>query len=259
MTRFRPCIDLHEGRVKQVVGGSFDRGDAGVLTNFVSELPAEHYAGLYRRDGLGGGHIIQLGGGNEAAARAALAAWPGGMQLGGGVTPENAAGWLEAGASAVIVTSALFNAQGRFREELLRRLLAEVGRDRLVLDLSCRRSEGESGPRWRVAMARWTKPTELWVDAATLRGLAASCAEFLIHAADVEGRQAGMDEELLTALGEWSPIPVTYAGGARSLEDLELAQRLSAGRVDVTIGSALDIFGGRGVAYADCVAWNRRG
>jgi phosphoribosylformimino-5-aminoimidazole carboxamide ribotide isomerase len=255
MTKFRPCIDLHAGRVKQIVGGSLSDDTDELETNFVSDQPAAHYARIYARDALSGGHVIQLGPGNEAAAREALAAYPEGLQVGGGINLANAAQWLEAGASHVIVTSYLFDPAGRFLFDRLEALVAAVGRSRLVLDLSCRAQE--SG--WVVAMQRWQRATELLVTAQTVRELSGYCAEFLVHAADVEGRCGGIDADLVKFLGEECPIPVTYAGGAQSLEDLERVDRLSGGKVDLTIGSALDIFGGRAVRYADCVAWNRRG
>jgi phosphoribosylformimino-5-aminoimidazole carboxamide ribotide isomerase len=254
MTRFRPCIDLHDGKVKQIVGGSLRDDAAGLRTNFVSDQPAEFFARRYRDDSLAGGHVIKLGPGNDAAARAALAAWPGGLQLGGGITAENAVPWLEAGASHVIVTSWLFDAEGHFLDERLAALVEAAGRDRLVIDLSCR-SDGDG---WFVAMNRWQTRTELTLDANTLALLGDTCAEFLIHAADVEGKCEGIDATLVEFLGRNSPIPVTYAGGAKGPADLAAVERLSAGRVDLTIGSALDLFGGTGVRYADCVAWNRR-
>ena len=255
VSRFRPCIDLHEGRVKQIVGGSLTDQGTGLVTNFESGEPAEYYAALYRRDRLVGGHVIMLGRGNDGAAMAALAAWPGGLQTGGGISAENAALWLDAGASHVIVTSWLFSPEGRFLPERLEALTGSVGRKRLVIDLSCRSTHGGG---WTVCMNRWQTFTNLSLTPEILRTLGKSCAEFLVHAADVEGKCAGMDEALLPFLAEHSPIPVTYAGGARSMDDLKLAEKLSAGRVDVTIGSALDIFGGSGVRYADCVAWNHR-
>ena len=251
MTKFRPCIDLHRGAVKQIVGSSLSDDGAALRTNFETDQPAAFFAGLYRRDGLAGGHVIQLGPGNEAAATGALAAYPGGLQIGGGIHAGNAPQWLEAGASHVIVTSWLFR-EGRFSEDRLDQLMGAVGADRLVVDLSCRAKEGG----WIVAMDRWQRETDLWLSPETLRRLSSSCAEFLIHAADVEGKCGGIDGELVAFLGQHSPIPCTYAGGARSLADLERVDRLSAGRVDLTIGSALDIFGGSGVAYRDCIAWN---
>lgn len=259
MTQFRPCIDLHKGQVKQIVGGSLrDDDGTAVQTNFQSELPASYYAERYRADGLKGGHVIQLGPGNEAAAREALAAYPGGLQVGGGISVKNATDWLAAGASHVIVTSWLFDVAGHFQPARLDQLVAEVGADRLVIDLSCRAADSPDGPSWRVAMNRWQTPTDLEVNASVLRDLAGHCAEFLVHAADVEGKCEGIDEALVELLGEAAPIPVTYAGGARSIEDLALVQDLSGGRVDLTIGSALDLFGGNGATYADCVAWNRQ-
>ena len=250
---FRPCIDLHEGRVKQIVGGTLESPARGLKTNFVSDQTAAWYAELYRRDGLTGGHIIMLGAGNEAAAQAALKAYPGGLQIGGGVNATNARGWLAAGASHVIVTSWVFR-DGRIDQERLNELVKVVGRERLVLDLSCRQCDGQ----YFVVTDRWQKFTEVRLSAATLATFASSCAEFLVHAVDVEGLCRGIDGELVGQLGRWSPIPVTYAGGANSFTDLETVTRLGQGKVDLTIGSALDIFGGSGVRYADVVAFNHR-
>jgi len=255
MTKFRPCIDLHDGKVKQIVGGSLEGGGA-VRENFVSDRPAGYFAQRYREDGLEGGHVIMLGPGNESAAREALAAYPGGLQIGGGITADNAQAWLEAGASHVIVTSYLFDRAGRLQRELLERLVGALGKERLVLDLSCRALPGGG---WSVAMDRWKTLTELEVTPATLDALAGSCAEFLVHAADVEGKCGGIDADLVATLGGWSGIPITYAGGARSIEDLEAVERLSGGSVDLTIGSALDLFGGTLVEYEACVAFNLRG
>ncbi|HRQ87627.1 MAG TPA: phosphoribosylformimino-5-aminoimidazole carboxamide ribotide isomerase [Bacteroidia bacterium] len=252
--QFRPCIDLHEGRVKQIVGGTLDSTSESLRTNFVSDQPASWFATIYREDQLRGGHVIQLGPGNERAAREALAAYPGGLQLGGGITAENAVAWLEAGASHVIATSFLFDREGRFQPDRLAQLVAETGPERLVIDLSCRRS----GDTWVVAMNRWQTLTDLVVTHGTLDFLAGSCDEFLIHAADVEGQCRGIDEALVAQLGEWGKRPLTYAGGASSLADLALVDRLGQGRIDLTIGSALDLFGGTGTAYRDCVAWNRQ-
>jgi phosphoribosylformimino-5-aminoimidazole carboxamide ribotide isomerase len=251
VTRFRPCIDLHEGSVKQIVGGTLGAA-GGPRENFVARQGAEHFAELYRRDGLTGGHLIKLGPGNDAAARAALAAWPGGLQVGGGVDLENAAGWLDAGASSVIVTSWLFP-DGVYAPERLAALERRVGRERLVVDLSCRRVDAG----WRVAIDGWRRVTAFALGPETVAAVAAHCHELLVHAADVEGLCRGVDAELVEALASWSPIPCTYAGGASSLDDLALVERLSAGRLDLTYGSALDIFGGGLVAYDDLVAWNR--
>lgn len=254
MTKFRPCIDLHHGKVKQIVGGTLRDDGAGPRENFVSEHDAAWYARLYHADGLKGGHVICLGPGNREAARDALSAWPGGLQIGGGISADNASEWLDAGASHVIVTSALFDAQGRFLESQLDALVAAVGREKLVIDLSCRRTD--SG--WSVAMNRWQTITEIEVTHATLDHLASHCAEFLIHAADVEGLCHGIDEELVTLLGSWGKIPLTYAGGVATMADVEKVQQRSDGKIDVTVGSALDLFGGTGVKYADLLKWNRR-
>jgi len=254
MTRFRPCIDLHQGKVKQIVGGSLHDDGAGLIENFVSEKPAAWFAETFRADGLTGGHVIKLGPGNDDAAREALAAWPGGLQIGGGIGVNNAAEWLDAGASQVIVTSALFDTEGKFLEDTLRSLVREIGRDKLVIDLSCRRT----GDGWTVAMNRWQTLTDLQVDHATLDRLAPFCAEFLIHAADVEGLCGGIDAELVALLGGWGKCPVTYAGGAATMADLLLVEQAGCGAVDVTVGSALDLFGGKSLRYKDLVAWNGR-
>ncbi len=250
---FRPCIDLHEGKVKQIVGATLTDDEHGLRTNFVSEKPAAWYAELFKRDGLIGGHVIMLGPGNDAQARSALAAYPGGLQIGGGITPDNACTWLDAGASHVIVTSWVFR-EGKLDRERLTAISRLVGRNRLVLDLSCRKV----GDEYRVAINKWQQLTELTLSEAVLCELADWCAEFLVHAVDREGLRTGIDRELVCKLAEWAPVPVTYAGGANSLRDLEEVTRLGKGRVDLTIGSALDIFGGTQVKYQDCVAFNRR-
>ena len=248
---FRPCIDLHEGKVKQIVGGTL--GEAGLRTNFVSEKSAAWFAELYRRNQLFGGHVIMLGAGNENEARSALKTFPGGLQIGGGINSENARGWLEAGASHVIVTSWVFR-EGRVDWTRLDELVKTIGKEKLVLDLSCRKR----GENYFVVTDRWQKFTELVVNEETLKKFSGCCAEFLIHAVDVEGLCRGIDGELVEKLGRWSPIPMTYAGGANSLADLETVTKLGGGKVDLTIGSALDIFGGSGVKYEDCVKFNRR-
>jgi phosphoribosylformimino-5-aminoimidazole carboxamide ribotide isomerase len=249
---FRPCIDLHDGRVKQLVGGTLTDDGAGTRTNFVATQGAGWFASRFRDDGLAGGHVIMLGPGNEDAAREALAAYPGGMQIGGGITADNAASWLDAGASHVIVTSWLVPG-GALDRGRLAALERAVGRERLVIDLSCRRRDDA----YVVVIDRWQTFTDVVLDAAALDDLAGHCAEFLVHGVDVEGLVAGIDTGLVELLGASSPVPATYAGGARSLDDLVLVDELGGGRVDLTIGSALDLFGGTGVAYADVVAYNR--
>jgi phosphoribosylformimino-5-aminoimidazole carboxamide ribotide isomerase len=250
---FRPCIDLHEGKVKQIVGGTLGAEPGRLQTNFVSDRPAAWYAELYQRDGLKGGHVIMLGPGNDTEARAALRAYPGGLQLGGGINLGNARAWLEAGASHVIITSWVFRG-GQIDWERLTQLVEAIGKARLVLDLSCRRR----GEGYFVVTDRWQKFTDVAVSRENLEKLAVWCAEFLIHAVDVEGQCRGIDQELVANLAQWSPIPTTYAGGASSLADLETVTRLGQGRIDLTIGSALDIFGGSGVRYEDALAFNRR-
>ena len=244
--RFRPCIDIHNGRVKQIVGSSLrDAGDMA-QENFVSEQSAADFARFYRQDGLRGGHVILLNPSSsehyEATRRQALSAlraYPGGLMLGGGVTAENAADFLAAGASHVIVTSYVFR-DGRIDTGRLKRLQEAVGGDRLVLDLSCRRK----GEDYFIVTDRWQKFTEVPVTEETLAQLAGECDEFLIHAVDVEGKAQGVERELLELLGRFTAIPVTYAGGVGSFDDLQQVKVLGQNRVDVTIGSALDLFGG---------------
>jgi phosphoribosylformimino-5-aminoimidazole carboxamide ribotide isomerase len=248
--KFRPCIDLHNGKVKQIVGGSLT-DEAEPETNFISENPPSWYAKLYKKDWLTGGHVIKLGAGNDDAAREALAAWPGGLQVGGGITVENAFQWLDRGAAQVIVTSTLFR-NGELDRNRLHQLVAETGRERLVLDLSCRKKDGQ----YYVVTDRWQTFTETRVDADTLKRLADSCCEFLVHGVDVEGKQQGMDEELIELLAEHAPIPCVYAGGVRSFEDLKKLNAAGGGRIDVTVGSALDLFGGS-LPYHDVVEYCR--
>jgi phosphoribosylformimino-5-aminoimidazole carboxamide ribotide isomerase len=250
---FRPCIDLHEGKVKQIVGGTLGAGPGRLQTNFISDRPAAWYAELYRRDGLKGGHVIMLGPGNDTEARAALRAYPGGLQIGGGVNLDNARAWLDAGASHVIVTSWVFRG-GQVVWERLAQLVEAIGKARLVLDLSCRRR----GEDYFVVTDRWQMFTDLAISRESLEKLGTWCAEFLIHSVDVEGQCRGIDQELVSKLGQWSPIPTTYAGGASSLADLKAVTRLGQERIDLTIGSALDIFGGSGVRYRDAVGFNQR-
>ena len=258
MTKFRPCIDLHDGRVKQIVGSSLSDSGAGLKTNFETDRSPAWFAELYKKDGIRGGHVIMLGKGNVDAAKAALAAYPGGLQVGGGITADNALEYLDAGASHVIVTSWIFP-EGKLDRERLERLSQTVGKERLVLDLSCKRvSDPEDvNPRWKIAINRWQTLIDIEITAETLEDLSRYCDEFLIHAADVEGKQQGMDDELIMFLAEYSPIPCTYAGGAKSLKDLEHCKKISNGKIDLTIGSALDLFGGKGVKYEDCVRFNK--
>lgn len=245
--RFRPCIDLHDGRVKQIVGGSLNDGDEGTLeTNFATDRSPAWFAAQYRKDGLIGGHVIRLGPGNAAAAKTALAAWPGGLQIGGGVSAENAPEWIDAGAAAVIVTSWVFHG-GRIDMDRLAELAACVGHERLVLDLSCRRR----GDDYFVVTDRWQTFTEETVTPELLDRLAGYCGEYLIHAVDVEGRCQGIERPLVALLGRWDGLPVTYAGGIRDMADIHAIETLGRGCIDFTVGSALDIFGGSDLAYAE--------
>lgn len=251
--RFRPCIDLLNGRVVQIVGSSLsDQTAHSPVVNFETAQSPADYAHRYQQDKLYGGHIIALGPGNQEAALAALQAFPGGMQMGGGINPENAHLYLDGGASHVIVTSYVFR-EGRIDTARLQTLVRAVGKERLVLDLSCRQRAG----RYWVVTDRWQRFTDTAIAPTTIAQLAEHCAEFLVHAVDVEGKQQGIDATVVELLGKWSPIPVTYAGGVKSIADLELIRDLGQGRVDATIGSALDLFGGA-LPYADVIAWQQR-
>lgn len=233
----------------QIVGGTLTSDGTQADSNFESDANPSDFAKRYRELDLPGGHVISLGPGNRAVAMEALKAYPGGMHFGGEVTPGNARDFLNAGASHVIVTSYVFR-DGVVEYERLDELVKVVGSKRLVLDLSCR---FQDGAYW-VVTDRWTRFTELSVSATTLDALSKYCDEFLVHGVDVEGKMSGIEEQLVQLLGEHSPIPVTYAGGARRLEDLDLVDALGRGRVDLTIGSALDIFGGR-VPFSEVARW----
>lgn len=244
--RFRPCIDIHNGRVKQIVGGSLADRNNSASENFVSEYGADFYGSLYKSRGLTGGHIILLNAAESeyyAADReqafAALAKYPGGLQAGGGITPENAGEFLAAGASHVIVTSYVFR-DGKADIGRLREISAAAGRDKLVIDLSCRRRGGE----YYIATDRWQKFTDVKLEPSTLDMFAEYCAEFLVHAVDVEGKAKGIEKPLAELLGGWDGIPVTYAGGIGSFGDLDTLKAAGRGKLDFTVGSALDIFGG---------------
>lgn len=253
MSLFRPCIDLHNGQVKQIVGSTLTDSGSSPRTNFVAEHDSAWYAELYRSDNLTGGHVIKLGPGNDEAAKRALAAWPGGLQLGGGVNCDNAAEWLEAGASQLIVTSFIFS-DGELRIDRLEQLFDITGPERLVLDLSCRRREDG---KYYIVTDRWQKFTSTAIHADTLAFLGDFACEFLIHAVDVEGKQAGIDEELLSLLAAESPIPCVYAGGIANFGDIGKIERAGKGRIAYTVGSALDIFGGP-LSYCELAAYAGR-
>ncbi|MFU0828298.1 MAG: 5-proFAR isomerase [Lachnoclostridium sp.] len=244
--KFRPCIDIHNGKVKQIVGGSLSDENTNTIENYVSEQDADAFAALYKKDNLKGGHIIMLNsresgyyGANCNQAKKALKAYPGGLQIGGGITAENAVSFLDAGASHVIVTSYVFR-NGMIFWDNLKKLVDTVGKDRLVLDLSCRKKDG----RYYIVTDRWQKFTDVEVNLETLNALSSYCNEFLIHAVDVEGKASGIEKDLAVLLGKWGKIPITYAGGISSFEDIHFLKKLGQERLDFTIGSALDLFGG---------------
>lgn len=244
--KFRPCIDIHNGKVKQIVGGSLKDTGNQATENFVSEEDAAFFARLYQNKKLSGGHIILL---NPASseffeqtkrqALLALRAYPGGLQIGGGITPQNAAEYLDAGASHVIVTSYVFR-DGKLHYDRLKEMEKAVSRKHLVLDLSCRKKDGT----YHIVTDRWQKYTDVPLNEQTIVDLSSYCDEFLVHAVDVEGKASGIEQEVVSLLGNYCDIPSTYAGGVHTYEDLELLGKLGKNKVDVTIGSALDLFGG---------------
>jgi len=249
--KFRPCIDLRKGKVVQIVGSTLkDKNQNNIVTNFESQKSPAQFARMYQEDLLKGGHVIALGPGNNQAALSALNAYPEGLQVGGGITPQNAAEFLDAGASHVIVTSYVFS-RCRIEMDKLKALVKVVGKNRLVLDLSCRAREGQF---W-IVTDRWQNFTDVAVTPATLEQLAGFCDEFLVHGVDVEGKMQGIQEDLVSLLGTHSSIPVTYAGGASLFSDLDKVKARGNNRVDLTIGSALDIFGGK-IPYQKVVAWH---
>ena len=272
--RFRPCIDIHNGKVKQIVGSSLQDAGDSAMENFVASKDAVFYARIYKELGLSGGHIILLNPvdspyyeSTKRQALEALSACPGLMQIGGGITADNAKEFLDAGACHVIVTSYVFK-NGRINYTNLKKLVKAVGKERIVLDLSCKLSLEEvdrhivsdtekskkksnreelsnsEERNYYIVTDRWQKMTKVLLDAETLGELSEYCDEFLIHAADVEGKQKGIEENVAKVLGDWGKKPITYAGGVHSLEDISLLKEIGNGKLDVTIGSALDIFGG---------------
>lgn len=244
--RFRPCIDIHNGQVKQIVGGSLtDIGDQA-KENFVSGQDASFYAKLYEKYNLKGGHIILLNGkdspyyeATKEQALLALKTYPKGMQIGGGINDENAYQFLEKGADKVIVTSYVFK-NGQISYENMDKLVKAVGRENLVLDLSCRKKEGQ----YYIVTDRWQNYTDVVLDEKSLDFFAAYCDEFLIHAVDVEGKASGIETGVAGLLGSWGKIPTTYAGGIHTYGDLQILKELGKNKIDFTIGSALDLFGG---------------
>ena len=243
---FRPCIDIHNGKVKQIVGGSLlDEGDQA-KENFVSEQDASFFARFYEAKGCRGGHVILLNSSEspyyEATREQALRAlhsFPGGLQIGGGITADNAEFFLQAGASHVIVTSYVFQ-KGVFHRDNLKKLVERVGKEHIVLDLSCRKKDDT----YYIVTDRWQNYTQVPLDFQTMEELADSCDEFLIHAVDVEGKASGIETNLARMLGEWRKKPITYAGGVHTYEDITQLKQLGHGQINVTIGSALDLFGG---------------
>lgn len=244
--KFRPCIDLHNGKVKQIVGSTLDTEN--LVENFVSNNDSAYYANLYKEDGLIGGHVIMLGSGNESEGIKALNEYKNGLQIGGGINENNALKYIENGASHVIVTSYAFE-DGQIKYDNIRKIIDVIGKDKLVLDLSCRKVDN----KYYIATNRWTVVSNIEVNEKLFYELANYCDEFLVHAVDVEGKGKGIDIELIQNMSKWSKSKITYAGGVSNFSDLEIIKE-NAKNIDVTIGSALDIFGGN-LKYRDVVKW----
>ena len=245
--QFRPCIDIHNGKVKQIVGGSLKDEGNKAKENYVSEYDASYFADLYKKENLKGAHVIMLNAADseyydatKAQAVLAVKTYPGALQVGGGITAENAKEYIDNGADKVIVTSYVFQ-EGNIRYDNLNKLIESVGKEQIVLDLSCRKKEG----KYYIVTDRWQKFTDVEVTYGVLDELSAYCSEFLIHAVDVEGKQQGIDTELIGYLGQWEGIPITYAGGIHTYEDLDAIAKMGKGRIHATVGSALDLFGGK--------------
>lgn len=246
---FRPCIDIHNGKVKQIVGTTLtDFGDEPSV-NFESSQTADFFSRLYKKDGLYGGHVIKLGPDNEDSALEALKAWPGGLQIGGGINSNNASDYIKAGASHVIVTSYVFK-DGKINYKNLNKLLKVVGKNRLVLDLSCKKKN----EAYYIVTDRWQNWTEVKISKNSLELLGSYCDEILVHAASVEGKMQGPDLNLVKILAEYSPVTVTYAGGISTMEDLKNIKRIGRDRINITVGSALDLFGGN-LSYKDIISF----
>ena len=244
--KFRPCIDIHNGKVKQIVGGTLSDSDDSAKENFVSERDAAYFAHMFRQDGLEGGHVIMLNSRQspyfretQEQALLALHSYPGGMMAGGGITAENADIYLDAGASHVIVTSYVFF-NGEISYVNLEKLETEIGADKIVLDLSCSRKDNA----YCIMTDRWQKYTRTPLTPELILHLSEHCAGFLIHGIDSEGRKNGIDFSLIRMLTAVHGVSVTYAGGISTFEDLEAIRRTGEDRIDVTVGSALSIYGG---------------
>lgn len=243
---YRPCIDIHNGKVKQIVGSSLeDEGDIA-SENFVSKRDADFFAEFYAKDGLKGGHVIMLNKQGspyyettKQQALLALRSYPGGLQVGGGINSDNAMEFIKAGATHVIVTSYVFS-DGVVNYDNLKKLVDTVGKERIVLDVSCRKKDDD----YYIVTDRWQNFTKERITEELLDDLSAYCDEFLVHAADVEGKCQGIEEDLVRLLGNWGKIPMTYAGGISDYQDIADIKEIGQGNLNITIGSALDLFGG---------------
>ncbi|KAF6005708.1 hypothetical protein HII12_005282 [Brettanomyces bruxellensis] len=249
MTTYVGCIDIHGGKVKQIVGGTLNQDDteqskntckSNLETNFVSEKSSSYYAKLYEEHGIIRTHVIKLGSleENNRVAIEALKAWPKHLQIGGGINDTNAKYWIQQGADKVIVTSWLFP-KGQFDKSRLERISQLVGKEHLVVDLSYFDAGGVEQGRL-LSYSRGTARNSSFMQLM----LKAFCK--------------GIDQELVAKLAEWCTSPIVYAGGAKSIDDLKLVDKLSHGRVDLTFGSALDLFGGKLVRFKDCCKWNQQ-
>ena len=245
--KFKPCIDLHHGKVKQIIGSTLNSKE--IKVNFTSNQNSSYFAQLYRKYQLSGAHIIMLGPNNEEACLQALKTWPGHLQVGGGITLANGEKWLKAGAQKLIFTSYLFPDK-TLDLSRLQSLKKNYGRNKIVIDLSCSKTLADKG--YYVFKNKWKEQTTFKLELASLQSIIPYTEEILIHAISVEGKNQGMDQDLvyqLKKLHEQTNLNLVYAGGIHHQEELDEFVKISESKIDFTIGSALDIFGGRGFSF----------
>ncbi len=249
---FRPCIDVFKGKVVQLIGTSLFGGEEKtIVKHFESEYSPAYYAELFKQDNLKGGHILSLGSGNNDVVIEALKAFNGGMKYGGSVTPENAHVYLDAGATHVIVNSYVFD-NGEINLPNLKSLVKSIGKDKLVLDMSCRKKNGD----YYIVTNLWEKFTNVILDQKSLQDISKYCDEIIVHGVDSEGRKQGLESDLVRILAQHTPIKTVYAGGISSIADLTMIKALGNEKIDPCIGTALSIYGGN-LSYYEVLEWNK--
>ncbi|MBT3539096.1 phosphoribosylformimino-5-aminoimidazole carboxamide ribotide isomerase [bacterium] len=238
--QFRPCIDILNGKVTQIVGETLATNSL-VAENFVTNKNAAYFADLYKKNNLAGGHIIMLDKTEKTKSQTieALKTFPQDFQVGGNINSDNAQEFINAGASHIIVTSYIFK-DNKLSPLRLQRLMSAVKKEKIVLDLSCRKKNNE----YYVVTNRWQIFSNFKVTSKNLETLSNYCDEFLIHGVDSEGKLQGVEIDLLNILKDFTGIPITYAGGIRDMNDIEKIKQTGNGYINFSVGTALDIFGG---------------